>query len=144
MEETKNEKLIQQKEKKLLSKDFIICGVEESYSINKDDAIKSDNVYITNFIEALKVTYNVETVSRTGQSSLKKRLCKVLMSSEEEDKSEKIPSDLSNLKDIPEYKTVSVTKDYTITEKRMIKYWSDSAKKTKENDPPVSKFVSRA
>ena len=37
MEETKNVKLIEEKEKKLRSKNFIIHGVEESSSVNKDD-----------------------------------------------------------------------------------------------------------
>ena len=37
-------------------------------------------------------------------------------------------SNLRNLKGIPEYKTISVTEDYIITERRMIKDWLDKAK----------------
>ena len=40
----------------------------------------------------------------------------------------RILSNLRNLKDIPKYKTIGVTEDYTITERRMIKDWSDKAK----------------
>ena len=43
----------------------------------------------------------------------------------------RILSNLRNLKDIPEYKTISVTEDYTITERRMIKDWSDKAEEKK-------------
>ena len=40
----------------------------------------------------------------------------------------RILSNLRNRKGIPEYKTISVAEDYTITERRMIKNWSDKAK----------------
>ena len=43
----------------------------------------------------------------------------------------RILSNLRNLKDISEYKTISVTEDYTITERRMIKDWSDKAEEKK-------------
>ena len=64
MEETKNGKLVEEKEKKLRSKNSIVHGVEESSSDNKDDAIKSDDIYINNFIAALKVTSTVKCASR--------------------------------------------------------------------------------
>ena len=52
MEETKNAELVEEKEKKLHSKILIIHGVEESSSGNKNDAIKSDDIYINDFIAA--------------------------------------------------------------------------------------------
>ena len=66
MEETKNAELVEEKEKKLRSKNLIIHGVEESSSDNKDDAIKSDDIYINNFIAALKATSNAKSASRIG------------------------------------------------------------------------------
>ena len=42
MEETKNPELFEEKEKKLRSKNLIIHVVQESFSNNKGDAIKSD------------------------------------------------------------------------------------------------------
>ena len=50
---------------------------------------------------------------------------------EKKAKVKKIPSDMSNLKDNPVYKFVNVFKGYTIAEKRMIKYRSDSVKEIK-------------
>ena len=45
-----------------------------------------------------------------------------------------ILSNLKNLKGILEYKAISVTENYTITERQMIKDWSDKAKgKNKKN-----------
>ena len=66
MEETKNAELVEEKEKKLRSKSLIIHGVEESSSDNKDDAIKSDDIYINNFIAALKATSTAKSASRIG------------------------------------------------------------------------------
>ena len=63
------------------------------------------------------------------------------MNSEEE--RNRILSNLRNLKGIPEYKTMSATKDYTITERRMIKNWSDKAKEKDKNESTDSKFVWR-
>ena len=54
------------------------------------------------------------------------RPIKVVMDMEE--LRNRILSNLRNLKDIPKYKTIGVTEDYTITERRMIKDWSDKAK----------------
>ena len=61
--------------------------------------------------------------------------------SEERDK---VPSNLRKLKDIPEYKTINVTEDYSITQRRMIKDWSgDRAKQRNKNESTDSKFVWR-
>ena len=55
---------------------------------------------------------------------------KVVMNREEERNG--ILSILKILKDIPEYKTIHVTEDYTINERQKIKDWSDKAKEKKE------------
>ena len=61
------------------------------------------------------------------------------MSGEEE--RDKILSNLRNLKDITNCKTVSVTKHFTITEKHVIKDWSDKAKERNKKKLPDYKFV---
>ena len=55
MEETNNVALVEEKERKLRSKNSII------HSVKKDDDIKSDNIYIDNVIAALKVTSTVKS-----------------------------------------------------------------------------------
>ena len=112
VEETRNAELVEEKQKKCLSKNLIIHGVEESFSDNKDDAIKSDDIYTSNFIAALKVTYTVKSASRIALSAQdENQPIKVIMNTEEE--RNRILSNLRNLKGIPEYKTISVTEDYT-------------------------------
>ena len=59
MEETKNAELVEQKEKKLRSKNLIVHGAEESSTGNKDDTIKSDDIYINNSIAALNLTLSI-------------------------------------------------------------------------------------
>ena len=54
-------------------------------------------------------------------------------------KRNRILSNLRNLKGISEHKTISVTEDYTITERRMIKDWSNKAKEKNKNESPESK-----
>ena len=101
MEEAKNAELVEEKQKKLRSKNFIIHGVEESSSDNKDDAIKSDNIYINKIIAALKVTSTVKSASRIGLPAQdKNRTTKIVMNTEEE--RNRILSNLRNLKGIPE------------------------------------------
>ena len=85
MEETKNAKLIEEKEKKLCSRNIIIHGVEESSSDSKYDATKSDDIYINNFIGALKVTSTVKSASKIGLlASDKNRPIKVVTNTEGE------------------------------------------------------------
>ena len=142
MEETKNAELVEEKEKKLHSKILIFHGVEESSSDNKNDAIKSDDIYINDFVAALKVTSTVKSASRIGLLIQdKNRPIKVVMNTVQ--KRNRILSNLRNLKGISEYKTISVTEDYTITERRMIKDWSNKAKEKNKNESPESKFVWR-
>ena len=60
-----------------------------------------------------------------------------------EEERNRILSNLRNLKDISEYKTINITEDYTITERWMIKDWSDKANEKNKNESPDSKFVWR-
>ena len=48
-----------------------------------------------------------------------------------EEERNRILSNLRILNGIPEYKNIIVTEDYTITERRMIKDWSDKVKEEK-------------
>ena len=80
-----NAELVEEKEKKLCSKNLIIHSVEESSSDNKDDAIKSNDIYINNFIAPLKVTSTVKSASRIGLPTQdKNRPIKVVLNTEEE------------------------------------------------------------
>ena len=124
MEETNNAELVARTS---------LSMVSESSSDNKDDAIKSDNIFINSFLAASKVISTVKRASRIGLPVQgKNRPIKVVMNAEDE--RNRILSNLRNLKGIPEYKTISVTEDYTITERQMIKDLSDTAKGKNKNE----------
>ena len=72
MEETQNAEIVEEKEKKLRSKNLITHGAGQTSSDNKDAAIKSGVIYINNFIAALKVTSTVKSASRIGLLNLLK------------------------------------------------------------------------
>ena len=87
MEETKNAELVDKKVKKHRFKNLILHGIEESSSDNKDDAIRSDYIYINNFIAALKAVSTVKSSSKIGLLVQdKNRPIKVVMNREEEKK----------------------------------------------------------
>ena len=145
MEETKNAELAEEKEKKLRSKNLIIHGVEVSSTGNKDDAIKSDDIYINNSIAALKLTSTVKSASKIDLPAQDKNPpIKVVMNAmNTKEERNMILSNLKNLKGIPEYKAISVTENYTITERQMMKDWSDKPKGKNKNESLGSKFVWR-
>ena len=106
---------------------------QESSSDNKYDAIKSDDISIKNFIVALKVTSTVKSTLRIDLAAQdKNRLINVVVNAEEE--RNMILSNLGYLKNISEYKTISPTEDYTITERRMIKDLSNKVKEKNKKE----------
>ena len=132
--------ILRKKEKKLCSKNIIIHGVAKSSSVSKDDRVKSGDVYRTNFTAALKVRCTIKRESKKGLLIPKWPIKVVIISEEQRNK---ILSNLRNLKNIPKYKTISVTVDYTIIGSQMIKDWLDRAKERNKNEPPNSKLVWR-
>ena len=50
---------------------------------------------------------------------------------------------LRNLKGIDKYKKVSITNDYTLTERKVIKEWTQKAKQQNEKEPTGSIIIWR-
>ena len=114
MEEIKNAEIVEEKEEKLRSKNLILCSADESSSDNKDDAIR---YLYKQLYGSTKVNSTVKSVLRIGLPAQDKNRPTQVVMNTEEDKN-RILSNLRNLKGIPECKTISVTEDYTITERR--------------------------
>ena len=104
---------------------------------------KTDEDFITYFIGALEVTATTfKSVSRIVKADpAKKRPIKVAMNNEEE--KNKIMANLRNIKDQVEFKGLSVTDDYTIAERRMIKEWTDKVKENNDKESPDSNYMWR-
>ena len=126
MKEARNEEVAEENEKKLRSKNFIIHGLTEGAT--------TDNQFVNDFILQLGVTAVVKKLVRLGKAdSMNKRPLKVEMQSEEDKR--RIMVNLSNLRDIPQFKGISIKDDYTIAERQLLKQWNERAKeKTREDE----------
>ena len=124
LNENRNDQLIQEAERKTRSRNIIIHGVPEVDDENRE---RKDVIFITAFIEALGLNYKPQSMSRLGKlDSNKTRPIKMKMTTECE--KQNIMSRLSNLKNGEScLKTISVTDDYTIEERNIIRNWVNKA-----------------
>ena len=143
MIETRNEELAEESEKKLRSPNQILHGVNEASNNDTSEAKKADEDFLNLFIGALETTLTTfKSVSRIGKSDpTRKRPIKVVMHNEEE--KNKIMANLRNLKDQVAFKGLSVTDDYTVTERKMIKEWTDKVKENNDKESPDSNYIWR-
>ena len=56
---------------------------------------------------------------------------------------DKIMMNLQSLKGKTEYKGVSITEDYTVTERKLLQDWRDKAKAKNEAEEPDSRYIWR-
>ena len=120
MRTTRNEEITEQKEKERKSKNVVIHGCDTS-----------DQEKTKKFIETLLTDAGTEkivyaTANRIGKADQPKRPIIVEFNSEH-DKNVLMRS-LPNLKGKCEYKGISITDDYTVTEREMIKDYKKEAK----------------
>ena len=124
MKETRNEQLVQERERKLRASNIIIHGVDEKEGNSKEN----DEEFINVFLGTIGNNTKPESIVRLGKYDMNKsRPIKVKMISENEKLN--VMSRLSNLKNAEEnLKRISVTDDYTIEERAEIRKWIEKAK----------------
>ena len=143
MQETKNEQLNEANDQKVRAKNIIIHGVGEDSSAEKATAKKNDEEFVKKFLNTVTTdNMKYKSVHRLGKPDPVKKRPIMLMLESEEDK-EKVLMKLTNLKDKEEYKGVSVTEDYTVTERKLLQDWRDRAKAKNEAEEPESNYVWR-
>ena len=132
--EIKNDDKIEESEIEKRSKNIIIHGAEE-IGENTDDIKKEDQGYVKNVLEKLGIPTPPVSVLRLGKpNERKKRPLKVTMRSKEE--KAKVMSSLGKLKGTEDdLGRISVTDDYTTTEREEVKQWVMKAKEKTEQDP---------
>ena len=135
MNETRNEQLVQERERKLRASNVIAHGVIEGNDENNID----DEEFIDPLFGKIGVDITPQSMIRLGrQDQNKNRPLRIKMINENE--KNKIMSRLSNLKDAEDrFKKISVTDDYTVEERQEIKCWVDKAKEKTESED--GKFV---
>ena len=134
MMSTKYEDLSEQKDKESRACNIIIHGKEDLG--NQEE----DSKFVSELIEEVYKDIKPKMITRIGRQELnKKRPIKIIMSKEDEKKN--IMGNLINLKGKEKYKGISITEDYTISERRMIKEFKTSASNKNLMEPENSNFV---
>ena len=118
---TKNEELAEEAERKRRGKNLIMHGKNEVTP-------EQDTEYINTMIKDLQIgAVNVKQIDRIGQQdNTKKRPIKMMFNNEED--KEKVLINLRNLKDNLIYKGISITQDFTYSERILIKEFNQQAK----------------
>ena len=132
---TKNEELAEEAEKKRRECNLIIHGKEE----NGDD----DKLFVQNPNNQISLgSVKINQIMRVGEIKANKiRPLKVVLSSPDE--KNKVLYSMKNLKGNELYKGISVTDDYTINEREMIREFVKKAKKENEKEDKESNYIWR-
>ena len=142
MNEQRNMELNEANERKSRASNIIIHGVSESGKPDKDETKKHDVDFIQEFLRVIGVNATIKSTFRLGKpDDAKKRPIKVITANENE--KDMIMANLKRLKDQDAYRGISITDDYTINERNLIRSKAEEAKKNNEKEPADSQFIWR-
>jgi hypothetical protein len=119
----RNEELIEEKDKYMRENNIIIHGKCVSEN-NKDN----DKQFVNDMIKDISVgAFTAKSIVRIGKTEKEKnRPIKVVFNNKEE--KSKVMSNLRHLKGKEVYNKISITDDYTMSERKMVKDYVDMAK----------------
>ena len=125
--------MAEETEQEKRARNFVIHGADE-YGNTPEKIKKLDTDYVIEILTHLGITQKPESVTRLGNSNnLKKRPIKVVMKVKED--KQNVMRNLRKLKGtIDEFGRISVTEDYTQSEREQLRKWSDDAKKKSADD----------
>ena len=136
MMKTKNEELAEQKDKKERACNIIMHGKEDG------DNKQEDVSFVNTLLQTVGGNITPKSIIRLGRyDTNRKRPIKVILQNEEN--KDKIMDNLRNLKDKDEYKGISITEDYTVSEREIIKEYSDKAKEKNSLEPENTNYIWR-
>ena len=133
---TKNEERVEERDKAFREKNIIIHGVEESNTKND-----------TTFVKTLFATVGCDEIqpkstARIGVEHKDKRR-PIRVSLNHANEALQVMNNLTKLKGSEAYKRISVTEDYTLSERKMIQEMRDQVKLKNQNEPETSEFIYR-
>ena len=133
----KNEELAEDRERNFRLNNLIIHGREDVEDAEQAD---QDNIFFDNFVKDLCIgSVQAKSITRIGQKcDGKKRPIKVTLPSH--DIKEKIMRNLKNLKN-KGYTRISITDDYTVSERKIIKDFVEKAKDSNSKEPADSENI---
>ena len=128
MMNTKNEELAEENEKKARANNFIVHGKEE---VSEDD----DEQFMQTFFNQLAIgNVKLQSKKRIGTAQDGKNRPILVHLQSDEGKS-KVMNSLQNLKNVSQFRGISITDDYTFAEREMIKEFQQKARKMNEENP---------
>ena len=142
LQETQNEQLNEANDQKIRAKNVIIHGVDEDTNAEKEISKKKDEDFVKKFLTVVSTDVKYKSIYRLGKPDPTKKRPMMLQLENEADK-DKIMMNLQSLKGKTEYKGVSITEDYTVTERKLLQDWRDKAKAKNEAEEPDSRYIWR-
>ena len=114
--------------------------MQHNYAWKRRKQEKSDDaLFVNNTMQQACSNVTLKLKSRTGLSEENKKPIKVVLHNEQD--LEKILNNLQNLQDNTEYKGISITEDYIVSERQMIKEFANKAKEKNSLELENSNFV---
>ena len=134
IQEAKNDEKVELSEQEKRSQNFIIHGAEE-IGDTAEVVTRNDADYIKDILKKLGVQEKPESITRLGKpNDTKGRVLKICMKTKTG--KESVMSNLSKLKGTEEeFGKISVTEDYTKTEREEIRKFTAKAREQQQNDP---------
>ena len=133
IQETRNDDKVNQVEQEKRSQNFIIHGAEE-IGANEDEIKENDERYVIEILEHLEIVAKPEGVIRLGKvNENKARVMKITMPTKVS--KDKVMDSLRKLKGTEEtFGKLSVTDDYTVTERKQIQEFVKKAREQGKQD----------
>ena len=114
--------------------------MQHNYAWKRRKQEKSDDaLFVNNTMQQVCSNVTLKLKSRIGLSEENKKPIKVVLHNEQD--LEKILNNLQNLQDNTEYKGISITEDYIVSERQMIKEFANKAKEQNSLELENSNFV---
>ena len=127
IKEDHNEKLIQERERKLRAANIIVHGVKEA-EIDTEKETR-DTEFVNSLFKKIGVDGNFTSIVRLGKVT-DDRIRPIKITLENEELKDSIMKRLPNLKNAEEqdFKKISITDDYTVSERNEIRTWVEKAR----------------
>ena len=134
IKDIKNDEKVELMEQEKRAQNFIIHGADE-IGDTKEKIEENDATYIKDILKKLRVEEVPESITRLGKpNESKRRVMKICMKTK--DAKASVMSNLGLLKGTEEtFGKISVTEDYTVSEREKLREFSAKAKEQEKNDP---------
>ena len=143
LKETQTEQLNEANDQKIRARNLIIHGVQEDSDAEATVRKSKDQNFIGSFLQTIGLNdISYKTVIRIGKAIPDKKRPIMLVLNSEFDK-DRILKSLTSLKDQADFKGISITEDYTVAERTMLKEWRDKAKMKNDKEEAESNYIWR-